>query len=96
VYFTSTIYFSFLKATAASTTPTNDYFSELNQFWAATSSVDIITEWLNSLAIPSVSDPIAWWSVMEQARNPLARMSLDFLSAPGVLQCVCNVFFIDN
>jgi hypothetical protein len=31
------------------------------------------------------TDPIAWWTAMDAAGHPLARMALNFLSIPGEL-----------
>jgi hypothetical protein len=49
---------------------------------------DPMADWLSSPLVSSVSDPIAWWTAMEVVGHPLAWMTLDFLSAPGLLQHV--------
>ena len=62
----------------------NKYFAELDSIGTdAAASADPISDWLSAPAIANVSDPIAWWTAMDAAGHPLARMSLDFLSAPG-------------
>jgi hypothetical protein len=67
------------------TTSKNKYFAEINSFGTlAITSEDPITEWLSSPPLVNVLDPIAWWASMQVAGHPLARMALDFLSAPGM------------
>jgi hypothetical protein len=40
-------------------------------------------EWLSAPPVPTITDPIAWWTTMDAVGHPLARMALDYLSAPG-------------
>jgi hypothetical protein len=68
----------------ASKTPVNKYFAELAIFGATLPGADPVTEWLSTPPIPSAADPLAYWSSMDAIGHPLARMALDFLSAPGV------------
>lgn len=66
----------------------NKYFDELDTFGTnPMSSDDPITDWLSTPPFASVMDPIAWWVSMGAAGHPLARMALDFLSAPGMFSC---------
>ena len=44
----------------------------------------MLEDFLNSLPISNVNDPITWWSGIASGGNPLACMALDFLSAPGM------------
>jgi hypothetical protein len=61
------------------------YFAKLDAFGNDTPiGGDPIAEWLSSPPVPNVNDPIAWWSAMDAVGHPLARMALDFLSAPGI------------
>jgi hypothetical protein len=47
-------------------------------------SSDPISDWINSPPILLAKDPIAYWTGMDATGHPLACMSLDFLSIPGV------------
>jgi hypothetical protein len=47
--------------------------------------VDALEEWLNSAPVVTSSDWITWWTAMLATGHPLAQMSLDFLSIPGML-----------
>jgi hypothetical protein len=62
----------------------NNYFAELDAFTSDPTAGDALDEWLSSPPLGTVSDPIAWWTAMEAAGHPLARMALDFLSTPGM------------
>jgi hypothetical protein len=62
----------------------NNYFVELDAFTSDPAAGDALNEWLSSPPLGTVSDPIAWWTAMEAAGHPLARMALDFLSTPGM------------
>jgi len=44
---------------------------------------DALEEWLNTPIVNMQQDPITYWTGMEAAGHPLARMALDFLSIPG-------------
>ncbi len=46
--------------------------------------LDALEEYLITPPIPSVMDPIRHWHALDSERNPLARMALDILSAPGM------------
>jgi hypothetical protein len=61
-----------------------NYFAKLDMFSSDPMAGDAVDEWLSSPPLVTVSDPITWWSAMEAAGHPLARMALDFLSAPGI------------
>jgi hypothetical protein len=50
---------------------------------AGDAQVDALTEWLSTPPVTCKLDPIGWWAAMDAAGHPLARMALDFLSAPG-------------
>jgi hypothetical protein len=47
-------------------------------------NTDALEDYLSSAPISNVNDPIAWWYGMSSGGDPLARMALDFLSAPGM------------
>jgi hypothetical protein len=66
--------------------PASKYFAVIGK--DMDSDGDVVTEWLSSPPVPSVADPIAWWSKMNAVGHPLARMALDFLSAPGMYQSI--------
>jgi hypothetical protein len=55
------------------------FFSDIDNF-GKTSAGDAFEDFLNSPPISNVNDPISWWNGIG---DPLARMGLDFLSAPG-------------
>jgi hypothetical protein len=61
-----------------------DYFAELDDLMADVPAGDTLDEWLASPPLATVTDPIAWWLAMEAAGHPLSRMSLNFLSVPGM------------
>jgi len=70
-----TTYLSFLQQ------PNDDdhFFSDIDNFGKTTVG-DAFEDFLNSPPISNVNDPISWWHGIG---DPLARMGLDFLSAPG-------------
>jgi len=47
-----------------------------------------LEEWLSTPIVNTQQDPIAYWTGMDAAGHPLARMALDFLSIPGTSQVV--------
>jgi hypothetical protein len=55
------------------------FFSDIDNF-GKTTVRDAFEDFLNSLPIFNVNDPISWWYGIG---DPLAHMGLDFLSAPG-------------
>ena len=57
------------------------YFESLDDVEA---SSDPISDWINSPPIILATDPIAYWTGMDATGHPLARISLDFLSIPGM------------
>lgn len=59
-----------------------DIFAELDRVYAYGDS-DALEDYLNTPPIPSIKDPIKYWYSLDSSRNPLARMALDILSAPG-------------
>ena len=59
-----------------------DYFEELDSY-SSTAIGDPIDEWLSTPALTNVNDGLSWWTAMDQTAHSLARMALDFLSAPG-------------
>ena len=61
-----------------------NYFAKLNDLMADIPMGDTLDEWTSSPALAMVTDPIAWWLAMEAAGHPLAWMSLNFLSVPGM------------
>jgi hypothetical protein len=61
-----------------------NYFVELDMFTSEPTAGDALDEWLSSLPLGTVANPIAWWMAMEAAGHPLAWMALDFLSTPGM------------
>ena len=68
----------------SSSQPRKDYFAELDSY-SSVSTGDPIDEWLSTPALTHVSDGLSWWTAMIQTKHPLARMALDFLSAPGII-----------
>ena len=61
-----------------------DYFADIDNF-GRTVSADALEEYLAAPSLSGVDDPIQWWSAMlNGGQNVLARMALDFLSAPGM------------
>ena len=64
-----------------------NYFAELDTFTSDPTAGDALDEWLSSPPLGTVADPMAWWTAMEKAGHPLARMALDFLSTPGTIIC---------
>jgi hypothetical protein len=69
-----------------------DYFVEIDNFGKSPMTLDDpITEWLTSPPLVHITDPIAYWSAMDAAGHPLARMSLDFLSVPRMLSVLCRL-----
>ncbi|KAF4610855.1 hypothetical protein D9613_006637 [Agrocybe pediades] len=57
------------------------YFDSLNDDIASTA--DALEEWLASPVVNTALDPVDYWTQMDRARNPLARMALDYLSIPA-------------
>jgi len=55
----------------------NHFFSYIDNFGKTTVG-DEFKDFLNSLPISNVNDPISWW---HRIGDPLARMGLDFLSS---------------
>jgi hypothetical protein len=61
-----------------------NYFAEIDTFGViAAKNGDVITEWLSSPPLVTVTNPIVWWTMMGDAGDPLAPMALDFLSVPA-------------
>lgn len=46
--------------------------------------MDPIDGWLSTPPLTNVDDGLGWWTAMELTGHPLSRMSLNFLSAPGM------------
>lgn len=67
----------------------NHFFLDIDNFGKNTTS-DTLEDFLNSPPISSMNEPIPWWYRMASNGNWLARMALDFLSAPGTY----SVYFI--
>lgn len=60
----------------------DDLFDELDDFGTDTAT-DELEEYLNTPTINTKGlEPLAWWYAIGES-NPLARMAIDFLSAPG-------------
>ena len=57
-------------------------FAELDS-WGTEESDDALEAYLLSPALPKVGDPIMYWQSQLTGGDPMARMSLDFLSAPA-------------
>ena len=57
---------------------------------------DALDEWLNTPVVNTQQDPITYWTAMQTAGHPLARMALDFLSIPGKSLVPCVIFSIDR
>jgi hypothetical protein len=55
-------------------------------------TMDPITDWLSTPPIFTVTDPLEFWSKMEVGGHPLARMALDFMSAPAASTDVERAF----
>ncbi|KAJ3490696.1 hypothetical protein NLJ89_g11414 [Agrocybe chaxingu] len=49
----------------------------------ALSDVDEFEDWLSTGVVKTHMEPIPFWEGMQAARNPLARMALDYLSIPA-------------
>lgn len=61
----------------------DSFFSDIDNFGKNTAG-DAFEDFFNSPPISNVNDPISWWhSIASGDDDPLARMGLDFLSAPG-------------
>jgi len=57
-------------------------FDALDDFGTDTTT-DELEEYLNTPTISTKSlEPLVWWYAIGES-NPLARMAIDFLSAPG-------------
>jgi len=57
-------------------------FDALDDFGTDTTT-DELEEYLNTPTISTKSlEPLVWWHAIGES-NPLARMAIDFLSAPG-------------
>jgi hypothetical protein len=68
-----------------------NYFAELDTFTSDPTAGDALDEWLSSPPLGTVADPISWWTAMDAAGHPLARMALDFLSTPGRYAVHCHL-----
>jgi hypothetical protein len=80
---------SHLKTTSTA----NKYFAELDMMGLdIPGSADPITDWLSTPAITTVTDPLEFWAKMEVGGHPLARMALDFMSAPAASTDVEHAF----
>lgn len=62
------------------------YFGELHK----KSTVDAFDAYIQSPTI-DVADPLQYWASLDPAKNPLAQMAVDYLSAPGT--SLRNIFF---
>jgi hypothetical protein len=71
-----------------------DYFEELD-FYSSASTGDPVDEWLSTPALTAVDDGLGWWTAMDKTGHPLARMSLNFLSAPGALLSSTMLMYSD-
>ena len=58
------------------------FFTTLDKRDSASTS-DPLEEYLQAPPIPGVMDPVKYWHSINDGNNPLARMALDILSAPG-------------
>jgi hypothetical protein len=57
-------------------------FDELDDF-GTDPAADELEEYLNTPTISTKAlEPLMWWNAIGES-NPLARMAIDFLSAPG-------------
>jgi hypothetical protein len=62
--------------------PRDNLFDTLDDFGTDTTT-DELEEYLNMPTITAKGlEPLVWWHVIGES-NPLARMAIDFLSAPG-------------
>jgi hypothetical protein len=57
------------------------YFGTIIQ--PSSSALDALDTYLAAPTIPSIQDPLGYWQAMASNGDPLAKMSLDYLSAPG-------------
>lgn len=63
-----------------------DDFADIDAWNADSNDVDALQEYLDAPIVKSCSDPIQYWTSQADGGNTaLARMALDFLSAPGKL-----------
>jgi hypothetical protein len=46
-------------------------------------TVDQLDDWLSSALVMTSTDALTWWTAMEAAGDPMARMALNFISIPG-------------
>jgi|SRR5882762_1999623 len=61
-----------------------DYFAELDSY-SSISSNDLIDMWFSILVLTNVDDGLGWWMAVDQTKHLLVKISLDFLSAPGMI-----------
>jgi hypothetical protein len=77
--------------TQASTSLSAKYFAALKD---RSAPVDALEEWLSSAPVVTSSDGITWWTAMQATGHPLAHMSLDFLSTPGMSSLALTKFLL--
>ena len=66
----------------SSSTSRDNFFDELDDF-GTDPAIDELEEYLNTPTISTKGlEPLTWWYAIGDS-NPLARMAIDFLSAPG-------------
>ncbi|KAF4617981.1 hypothetical protein D9613_012955 [Agrocybe pediades] len=56
------------------------YFDSLNE---TTATLDALEDWLASPIVNTNLDPVMYWTQMNHAGDPLARMAMDYLSIPA-------------
>src|SRR5262245_41273877 len=54
----------------------------------SSSAFDALDAYLAAPTIPSVQDPLGYWQALSSNGDPLAQMSLDYLSSPGKPFCL--------
>lgn len=77
--------------TQASTSLLAKYFAALKD---RSAPVDVLEEWPSSALVVTSSDGITWWTAMQATGHPLACMSLDFLSTPGMSSLALTKFLL--
>lgn len=75
----------------------NDRFARLLQYARSSSSMDALEEFLSAPCVSDIDDPLTHWNGVYTAtknleKRALARMALDFLSAPAASTDVERAF----
>jgi hypothetical protein len=63
--------------------PRNKYFDTFDTF-NTSSTANPVDEWLNTPPISTITDGLQYWTAMLASGHLLSKISLDFLSIPGL------------